>query len=135
MQRLEDQVGVDLARLRLDDVADVTARIFRHVSSYPRDRRRPLDPTLGDANRRQHEALLAAVTDQTDGWPLADRMLAAAMLDVLWSVASYERIVVDWQLDNDDAVRAVTWVIGLVEDAVRRGRRPPRPKRATNGKR
>ena len=41
------------------------------------------------------------------------------MLDVLWSVASYERLVVDWDLDPKDAIRGVTWVIGLVEDAVR----------------
>ena len=41
------------------------------------------------------------------------------MLDVLWSVASYERLVVDWELDPQDAVAGVTWVIGLVEEAVR----------------
>ena len=46
------------------------------------------------------------------------------MLDVLWSVASYERLVVDWQLDPHDAVTGVTWAIGLVEAAVRDGRRP-----------
>ncbi len=40
--------------------------------------------------------------------------MAAAIFDVLWSVASYERLVVDWQLDHDLAVRALTWVIGLV---------------------
>ena len=58
------------------------------------------------------------------GWPEADRAIAAAMLDVLWSVASYERLVVDWELDPEQAIRGVTWVIGLVEEAVRRGRRP-----------
>ena len=42
------------------------------------------------------------------------------MLDVLWSVVSYERLVVDWELDPKDAIRGITWVIGLVEDAVRR---------------
>ena len=42
----------------------------------------------------------------------------------LWSVASYERLVVDWDLDPEAAIRGVTWVIGLVEDAIRRDRRP-----------
>jgi hypothetical protein len=60
-----------------------------------------------------------------------DRTLAAATLDVLWSVASYERIVVDWQLEYDDAIRAFTWVIGLVEEAIGEGRRPPRARRST----
>ena len=43
------------------------------------------------------------------------------MLDVLWAVVSYERLVVDWELDPKDAIRGITWVIGLVEDAVRGG--------------
>ena len=46
------------------------------------------------------------------------------MLDVLWSVAAFERLVGDWQLDADEAVRAVSWVIGLVEQAVREDRGP-----------
>jgi hypothetical protein len=40
------------------------------------------------------------------------------VLDVLWSVASYERLVVDWQIDRGDATRGITWVIGLVRDAI-----------------
>jgi AcrR family transcriptional regulator len=131
MQRLENDVGIDLAQLRLADVADAAARIFEHVAAYPRDRRPAIDPTLVDANRRQHEALLAAVAEHTPRWGAADRTAAAAVIDVLWSVAAYERIVVDWQLDRDEAIRAITWVIGLVEDAVGEGRRPPRAKRAT----
>ena len=124
MHHLEQQVGVDLARMRLEDVADAAARIFGHVSAYPLDRRRPRDPTLIEANRRQHDALLAAVERRAGRWPEMDRTLAAATLDVLWSVASYERIVVDWQLDHDDAIRAITWAVRLVEEAVRDGRRP-----------
>jgi hypothetical protein len=50
--------------------------------------------------------------------------VAAAMLDVLWSVASFERLVVDWQLDRTRAIRGMVWVIGVVEEAIRKGRRP-----------
>ncbi len=46
------------------------------------------------------------------------------MLDVLWSVTSYERLVVDWDLDPEEAIAGATWVIGLVEEAIRTGRRP-----------
>jgi AcrR family transcriptional regulator len=129
MHHLEQKVGVDLARMRLDDVASAAARIFEHLSAYPLDRRRPIEPTLIEANRRQHDALLAAVADDAQQWPETDRTVAAATLDVLWSVASYERIVVDWQLDHDDAVRAITWAIGLVEQAILDGQRPPRKAR------
>jgi hypothetical protein len=51
-------------------------------------------------------------------WSAEDRTLAAAVLDVLWSVASYERMVVDWQIEPAEATRGIRWVIGLVRRAV-----------------
>ena len=135
MQSLEEQVGIDLDALRLGDVAAAGARIFEFVSTWGRARGRanvPLDPTLVDANRRQHDALLSAVKEHAARWPSSDRTIAAATLDLLWAVGSYERLVHDWQLDHDDAVRAITWAIGLVEDAVRDGNRPPRAHRSSS---
>jgi AcrR family transcriptional regulator len=129
MQRLEAAVGVDLTNLRLDNLADAGARIFRHVAAYPRTPPRPLDPTLAEANRRLHEALLAAVDTHTADWPAADRTLAAAVLDVLWAVGSYERLMRDWNLDADEAIRGMTWLIDLVAQAIRDGERPPRARR------
>jgi AcrR family transcriptional regulator len=124
MHRLEEDAGIDLAGLRLEGIAGAAARIFQHVSAYPRKQRRPLDPTLTEASQRQRRALLLAVTAKTAGWTDLDRATAAAMFDALWGVATYERLVVDWQLDREHAIRAITWVIGLVEEAVRKGRRP-----------
>lgn len=124
MGRLEDEAGIDLAGMRLGDVADVAARIFAHVATYPRESRPPSDPTLTGAARRQRSALLAAVTARTARWRVTDRILVAALFDVLWSVASYERLVVDWQLDHAQAIRAVKWVVRLVEEAIHEGRRP-----------
>ena len=46
------------------------------------------------------------------------------MFDVLWSVASYERLVVDWEIGHQQAIAGISWVIGLVEQAVREGRGP-----------
>jgi hypothetical protein len=37
--------------------------------------------------------------------------------DVPWSVVSYERLMVDWELDAKEAIRGVTSVMGLIEDA------------------
>jgi len=133
MQRLEVDAGIDLAQMRLADIADVTAHILRHVSAYPLDTRPPLDPTLVEANRRQHDTLLAAVADHAVSWPSADRVIAAAMFDVLWAVASYERLVVDWELDPEQAIRGMTWVIQLIEQAIREGRRPPSKKASRDG--
>ena len=44
--------------------------------------------------------------------------VAAALLDVLWSVASYERMVVDWHMDPGEATRGISWVIGLIRQAI-----------------
>jgi AcrR family transcriptional regulator len=124
MHRNEQEAGIDLAGMQVEDVATVAAQIFGHVSQYQRDRHPPLDPTLIDANMRQREDLLGAIAARAGQWSSEDQDLAAAMLDVLWSVASYERLVVDWQIDHERASQGLTWVIGLVADAVRDGRGP-----------
>jgi AcrR family transcriptional regulator len=124
IHRLERDAGVDLVQMQLEDIADITARILRLVSTHPIELHPPLDPTLAEASHRQHDALLGAVAKRAPRWPAADRTIAAAMLDVLWAVGSYERLVVEWELDPEQAINAATWVIGLVEQAIRQGRRP-----------
>ena len=124
MHRLEQEAGIDLEGMRLDDIADIAARIFAHVSSYPLRSKPPLDPTLTDANLRQRTALFGALDDWTAEWSESDRDAAAALFDVLWNVATYERLVSEWQMDRDQAIRTVTWAIGLVREAVCAGRRP-----------
>ena len=124
MHRMEAQAGIDLTALRLEDVADVARRIFAEVASHPLPPRPELDPTLTETSERVRAALLRAVEPETSTWSDADRTVAAAMFDVLWGVAPYERLVADWGLEPDEAVRGTTWVIGLIEDAVRAGRRP-----------
>ncbi len=130
MHHLEQEAGIDLTRMRLEDIAEVTARTFAILSQYPLETPAPLDPTLAEAKQRQHDALLAAVTERAADWPEADRTLVAAIFDVLWAVASYERLVAGWQVRHDDAVRAISWVVGLIEDAIRGGRRLPSPQRS-----
>jgi len=127
MHRMEEQAGIDLASLRLEDIADVAGRILDTVAAHPLPSAPPLDPTLSEAGQRQRAALLRALGPATDGWTDGDRAVAAAMFDVLWGVAPYERLVVDWQLDAGQAAAGITWVIGLIEDAVRDGRRPGAP--------
>jgi AcrR family transcriptional regulator len=124
LERLEEESGVAVDGLTLDDVAAVTARMLEYVSSFPVVPRTPRDDTVAAANARQRAALLAAVEPLTPSWSPADRAVAAATLDVLWSVVSYERMVVDWNLAPEDAIRGLTWTIRLVEAAVRAGEVP-----------
>jgi AcrR family transcriptional regulator len=124
MLRLEGQAGVTLEELRLADIAEATARVFAHVASFPLVVRTPLDPTLSAADQRRRTTLLNAVTQEVSGWPEAERKVAAGMLDVLWSVMSYERLITAWDLTPEQATTALTWTIGLVEAAIKQGRGP-----------
>ena len=69
---------------------------------------------------RPREAVRPAAKD----WSTTDRRIAAGMLDVLWSPASYERLVGDWDLPPKEAIRAITWVMQLLEDAIRNSSGP-----------
>jgi AcrR family transcriptional regulator len=122
--RLEEEAGVNVQGLRLEDLKEVTTRILAFASSFPLAPRTPRDATVAAANQRQRDALVAAVGEWAEGWADGDRAIAAAVLDVLWSVVSYERLVTDWDLAPKDAIRGITWVIGLVQDAIRDGGGP-----------
>jgi AcrR family transcriptional regulator len=124
LTRLEEESGVDLEGLTVDGVRQVTARMFEYVSSFPLEPRMARDPTVAAANERQREALIGAVAPFSKKWSRADRTMAAAVLDVLWSVVSYERLVSDWDLPPEQAIRATDWVMRLVTDAIKSGERP-----------
>jgi len=126
MARHQEEAGVDLEGLELEQLAEITKRILMYVSTFPLEPRIQPDATLTAAGRRQRDALLEAIAPWTQKWTQDDRALAAGMLDVLWSVASYERLVADWGIAPKDAIRGVTWVMGLVERAIREGDHPNR---------
>ena len=131
MHRLEEQSGIDLDGMRLEDVGDIAARIFEHVASYPLRPRPALDPTLADANLRQRRALVGALGDATPGWSEPDRRAVAALLDVLWSVSTYERLVADWDMGSPEATRTVAWAIEAIRQAVQDGPEPSATERGT----
>lgn len=127
LSRIEAEVAVDVGGLTLEDLPVTTARIYDYVASFPIRGRAPRDESVAAITARQRAALSHAVTEATRDradWDDADRAVGAAMLDVLWGVMSYERLVADWDLSPADAVRGITWAMGLVEDAICSGRRP-----------
>jgi AcrR family transcriptional regulator len=124
MARMEHDAGIELDALTLEQVQEAAARILAYVSTFPVEPRTPRDPTVQAANERQRAALLRAVRPATKRWPDRDRVLAAAMIDVLWAPVTYERLVTDWQLEPVEATRAITWVIELVQRALVDGPRP-----------
>jgi AcrR family transcriptional regulator len=124
MARMERAAGIELEGLTLDQVQEVATRIFEYVSKFPIEPQTPRDPTVAAANARQRMALLEAVRPATKGWRPRDRMIAAAMLDVLWAPVAFERLVTDWELDPKEATAAITWTIGLIQQALQEGPRP-----------
>ncbi|WP_347280121.1 TetR family transcriptional regulator [Frankia sp. CcI49] len=124
MRRLEQEAGVDLEGLRLEEFGDVVGRMFAYLSSFPVAQPPPEDPTFADIDERRRRALIAAVSDAAVDWPDEEAELAAAMLDVFWNVPSYERLTVTWKLDPERATRAVNWVIATLGAAVRAGDGP-----------
>jgi AcrR family transcriptional regulator len=127
MEHLGRDARVAMDGLRLEDIAGMATRILEYTSAFPLVPRMARDATVAATNERQRAALLAAVQPHTRDWSPTDREIAGAVLDILWSVVSYERMVGDWRLDPADAIRGTTWVIELVEDAIRKGHRPEPP--------
>jgi AcrR family transcriptional regulator len=120
MQRLEDEAGITYEDVEMTNVAEVTARVFatRRSFAVSGSVTAPDDPTFVAVDERRRRALLRAVSASTPGWSDADRETVAALLDVLWNLPSYERLVGVWNLPSEDATRAITWVIGKLVQAI-----------------
>ena len=116
MQRLQERAGVTYDNLDLDDIAAVTRRVFEALSSLSVSSfvAEPEDPAFTSMDRARGNALRNAVAAAAPNWSPKHQALAAGVLDVLWSPASYERLVAHWGASPDDAIEAIQWVIGLV---------------------
>jgi AcrR family transcriptional regulator len=131
MRRLEEEAGVTVEELRLEDFAEVTARVFAYLDSFATTPKATDDPTFVAVDQRRRDALLSALLPWTAGWSRRDREIAAAVLDVLWSVPTYERFRTAWGFDATEATRATTWVIDVLREAIQAGV-PPAPRAQRN---
>lgn len=126
MQRLHEEAGVSVESLTLDRFAELTGRVFAYLASFQAQPRPLGDPTFEATDRAIRDALVAAVEPAAADWPEGERRMAAAVLDVLWSLPTYEKLTSAWGLTPGQAARAARWAIGLVEQAIEREERPPR---------
>jgi AcrR family transcriptional regulator len=127
MARLVEEVGDPLDGLTLDGFADGVARLFAYLSSFATAPRTATDPTFAAVDAERRAALVAALEPSTEGWDAGERAMAAALLDVLWSVTTYERMVGAWGLTPEQASTAATGLAELLAEGLRAGRRPWRP--------
>lgn len=124
MQQLVDSSGVDLSTLKLEEFDKTTAQVFSFLSNVaitPSEDENPTFATI-DAHRRQ--CLLDAVTRDIPEWSEEERINAAAVLDILWNTPLYERLVKYWGFDNDRATRVTSWLVRLIQEAIKNDNRP-----------
>jgi len=127
LRRLEEEAGDPVEGLTVDRFPAVVASLFDYLASFAATSRTPhtpSDPTFVAVDDRRRHALVAAVAEAAPDWSVADCELAAAQLDMLWSVAGYERLVAVWGMEHERATQVVTGLVHLVVDAIGEGRRP-----------
>jgi AcrR family transcriptional regulator len=124
MGRLQEEVEVSLDEISLDGFGALAGRVYDYLASFSVHPRPLRDPTFAAIDDARRDALVGAVESATVGWDPAERAIVAAVLDVVWNIPTYERLRTAWDLDPEQAARAATWFVGLVERAVRAGDRP-----------
>ena len=124
--RLLDEAGVSYEGLALDQLPEVTGRVFSAVAKFAATPWAVVPAAFPALDADRLNALRSAVDAEVPDWADADRAKAAAALDIVWSVASYEILLRDWKLPPVDAVQVQCWLHELVTGALR-AEKPLRP--------
>jgi len=124
LQRLVQESGIDLSQLELRDFAGIATEVFRYLSTFKVAVQPQMDPSFAALDQQRLDALSGAVSRAARGWSADEQKIAAAVLDMLWHPAFYERLTTASRLDVEGATQAITWIIGLVETAIQKGQRP-----------
>ncbi len=129
MQRLEEEAGITYEDVDMRGLAGVTARVFatRQLFAAKQSVDAPADPTFFAVDQRRRDALTRALSISAGHWTDHERTTLAALLDVLWNLPSYERLVSVWNLSGQDATNAITWLMDKLIQAVDDDDRPPPP--------
>jgi AcrR family transcriptional regulator len=127
MQRLEVEAGIRYEDVTLSNVGAVSERVFASLSRFAvgESTVAPEDPTFAVADQRRQDALRRAVDAARPDWTDEQREAAAAMLDVLWNLPTYERLVAHWKFDHDRAVKTIGWMLDHVLHEIERDAPPP----------
>jgi hypothetical protein len=126
MQRLEEEAGITYEDVDLGNLSGVTTRVFATRESFAAHEsvEAPRDPTFVAVDERRRKALIHAVSTAVPRWSERDQRMVAGLLDVLWNLPSYERLVTTWDLSQDDATQALTWLIDKLVETVNAGENP-----------
>ncbi|MCT7659437.1 TetR/AcrR family transcriptional regulator [Mycobacterium deserti] len=127
MARLESEAGISYEDVNLANLQEVTGRVFASLQRFSvrQSVASPPDSTFVDVDERRRDALRRAVSEATPHWSDAERRIAAGLLDVLWNLPSYERLVGGWGIDGPEATRAIGWLMAKVLAAIDQDDPPP----------
>jgi len=127
-----DQVAVTVKHVSLVECGlPVRSRRIGDVAERPSVRKERRLPAVTPEALQPAHALAAdsqagsAVSASAPGWSAAERQMAAGLLDVLWNLPSYERLVGLWGIDGADATRAIGWLMAKVVTAIEDDDPPP----------
>lgn len=126
LQRLVEESGVNMEDFQLKEFRDMTVGMLNYLLSFSAKTNTvpALDPTLASIAEYRREQLLDAVVRETPTWGDEEQKIVAAGLDILWDPSVHERIRQSWGFDRDTATRSVTWMIDLIETAIKNGNKP-----------
>jgi hypothetical protein len=124
-----EEAGVSYEGLTLDRLPKVTRRVVSAVAKFAVQPWAVVPAAFPALDADRLDAIKSAVDSEVPDWTAADRATAAAALDVVWSVASYEILLRDWEMPPDQAVRVQRWLHELVAGALRAGEKPPKNRR------
>ena len=96
--RLLEEAGVSYEGLALDDLPEMTGRVFSAVAKFAVQPWAVVPAAFPAIDADRLGGLRSAVDSEAPDWADSDRMMATAALDIVWSVASYEILLRDWNL-------------------------------------
>jgi AcrR family transcriptional regulator len=124
LQRLIEESGVVVEGMRLEDLPRHVEQLFGYLASFGSPAPPKPDAALAELDERRTAALLATVREAAGDVHDDELRRTAALIDVLWGLPTYRRLIDDWGLDAADAAQSVGWLLNLMTDAVRGGRLP-----------
>ena len=118
------ECGVDFDNVEISGFAAAAEQILRYMAGFASSSQRSSDPGLTAMDADNRNSLVKAVARVSPSWASTDRTLVAATLDLFWNPNNFERFSSAWQLDQDHVVKLIRWAVGLVQEALREGKRP-----------
>jgi AcrR family transcriptional regulator len=123
--RIELESGAPLRRNpRLQDLPDEVARVFEYLSTFQAAGPRLDNPPFLEVHRTRQAALLRALDPYTRSWSESDRRLAAALVDVLGALETFDRITHAWGLTAEEAAKGVSTLTQYLVNVIAEGTPP-----------